>query len=178
MVTAAEIRHANLLRLVRFFGTTAELNRKLDRSERDATLAQIINRSANSKTGRPRQMGDRLARSIEEKFGWPRGRLDAPLEEPLFPRRVAERDSHYEAPLALTAQERDLVLSYRKLTDEMRDELLIDIMHLAEQHAQLTRGLMARMKVTGIVSPDRAAETLPPAPKTPRTARRRARTRS
>lgn len=164
MTTAAEIRWQNLRKLVAHFGSLAELNHQLHRERRDATLSQILNRSRDSKTGQPRQMGDKLARAIEAALGWERGRMDAPLAEPLFA-RAAEPVAAYEPSLKLSAQEKDLLLSYRMLPEEMRAELLIDVMHAAEEHAQLTRSLLERMHVTGIVSPDRAAEKLPPAPR-------------
>lgn len=78
MKPIGEIRRENLGRLRDRYGTWPALNVVLGRSGRDATLGQIWNRSPDSKSGRPRQMGDRLARDIESRLGLPSGWLDAP----------------------------------------------------------------------------------------------------
>jgi hypothetical protein len=54
----------------------SEMNERLGRLRRDATLSQIANAAPNSGTGRVRQMGDDQARLIEEKFGLPIGWMD------------------------------------------------------------------------------------------------------
>jgi hypothetical protein len=77
-MTAYECRREHLLRLIDKHGGLAALNRKLDRAERDATLGQIAHGHADSKTGKPRQMGDKLARQIEDRLGLKRGELDTP----------------------------------------------------------------------------------------------------
>ena len=71
-----EIRRLNLGRLKNDRGSWAELNRDLGRSQRDATLGQIWNRSPDSKSGRQRSMGTRLARDIEDKLGLEPGWMD------------------------------------------------------------------------------------------------------
>lgn len=73
-----DIRRTNLGVLRDRYGGWAALNVALGRSTRDATLGQVWNQSPDSKTGRPRQMGDRLAREIEARLKLAPGWMDAP----------------------------------------------------------------------------------------------------
>ena len=76
--TIDETRRARLGILIERYGSIAELNIRLDLARTDATLSQVRNQSAHSKTGMPRTMGDALARKIEEKLGLERGWMDTP----------------------------------------------------------------------------------------------------
>lgn len=76
MRTISEIRHSNLLLLLEEHGSLAELNDKLRLPRTDATLSQIKNRSPDSKTGKPRVMGDILARRLEAALGLDEGWMD------------------------------------------------------------------------------------------------------
>jgi len=72
MKTIAEIRLGNLERLIEEFGTAEAV------AERSGTspiyLSQIRNEAKDSKTGKPRQIGDPLARKLEagceKELGW------------------------------------------------------------------------------------------------------------
>ena len=64
--------------LIDEFGSLADLNDRLERPRTDATLSQIKNMSPHHKTGKPRSMGDDLAREIELKLGKPEGWMDTP----------------------------------------------------------------------------------------------------
>lgn len=77
--TIDETRRARLEILVTQFGSLAALNEKIGLARTDATLSQIRNRSAHSKTGAPRNMGDPLARRIEEALELDRGWMDTPI---------------------------------------------------------------------------------------------------
>lgn len=72
MISIKEIRRNNLQRLIERYDSMKNLNESLGR--RDNVLTQIMNQSVNSVTGKPKQMGDKLARDLEEKlnlgFGW------------------------------------------------------------------------------------------------------------
>lgn len=72
MISIRDIRRDNLQRLVERYDSMKSLNEILDR--KDNHLTQILNQSMNTATGKPKQMGDRLARDIEKKlnlgFGW------------------------------------------------------------------------------------------------------------
>jgi hypothetical protein len=61
-----EIRRTNLLLLKEQHGSWVKLNRALGRDDRDSTFSQIANAAPDSRTKRPRTMGDRQAREIEE----------------------------------------------------------------------------------------------------------------
>lgn len=78
MQTASETRRARLEMLVKRFQTAAALNTALGWTRTDPKLAQI--RNANPRPGRdkPYQMGDAMAREIEEKLDLPRGWMDTP----------------------------------------------------------------------------------------------------
>ncbi|NQW81078.1 MAG: hypothetical protein HQ445_07875 [Polaromonas sp.] len=76
MQTASETRRTRLEMLIKRFQTAAALNTALGWARTDPKLAQI--RNANPRPGRdkPYQMGDAMAREIEEKLGLQRGWMD------------------------------------------------------------------------------------------------------
>jgi hypothetical protein len=76
--TIAETRRQRLQMLIEEFGSLADLNDRLDRPRTDATLTQIKNQSPHHKTGKPRSMGDDIARDIETRLGKPEGWMDTP----------------------------------------------------------------------------------------------------
>jgi hypothetical protein len=81
MDTVADIRHANLMSLIKRAGGSGALAERLARSA--AQVSQWANRSPDSSTGKPRNIGDRAARYIESTLQLPRGWMDAPqLAEP------------------------------------------------------------------------------------------------
>lgn len=74
MKTIAEIRHDNLLALVAEVGSQAEIARRCDLS--DVYISQIIKKHPDQKTGRPRQLGDGMARKLEAGCEKPLGWMD------------------------------------------------------------------------------------------------------
>ncbi len=76
--TVTEIRRENLLHLIEVHGggSVAALNERLGLARTDATLTQIKNQNSNSGTGKPRGMGDTLARRIEAALDLPTGYMD------------------------------------------------------------------------------------------------------
>ena len=78
MLTASETRRARLEILIKQYGSVAALNTALGWARTDPKLAQIKN--ANPRPGRdkPYQMGDAMAREMEEKLGLERGWMDTP----------------------------------------------------------------------------------------------------
>lgn len=76
MQTIAEIRRSRLEQLIDQHETIANLNVALGWPRTDPKLAQI--RNANTRPGRdkPYQMGDAMAREIEEKLRLERGWMD------------------------------------------------------------------------------------------------------
>lgn len=79
MQTISETRLARLAMLVKSHGDSlAQLNEALGLSRTDATLSQIRTQAPHSKTGKPRVMGDELARKIEEKLALEHGWMDTP----------------------------------------------------------------------------------------------------
>ena len=74
MPTIDEIRRANLLIQLGKHPSIAEFNEALGRKRNDPTVALIKNRQPNR--GKPRVMGDKIARGIEERLGLPAGWMD------------------------------------------------------------------------------------------------------
>lgn len=75
MEIVADIRHANLIELIRRAGGTGAF---AERIGRDASqVSQWANRAPDSKTGKPRNIGDRAARHIEQALQLQRGWMDA-----------------------------------------------------------------------------------------------------
>lgn len=85
MKTSTEIRRENLNILIERYGSIANLNDQLGRNRKDATLSQIRKGSVHSGTGRPRVMGDTMAREIEAKLSLGYGWMDADHANEAFP---------------------------------------------------------------------------------------------
>lgn len=85
MKTSTEIRRENLNLLIERYGSIANLNDQLGRNRKDATLSQIRKGSVHSGTGRPRVMGDTMAREIEAKLSLGYGWMDADHANEAFP---------------------------------------------------------------------------------------------
>lgn len=83
MKTTAEIRRERLKKIVEAYGGISALNVAIGRSARDSTFSQILNQSINSKGGKPKVMGDRMARSIEDALSLPSGYMDTLAESQL-----------------------------------------------------------------------------------------------
>lgn len=77
MKTVEEVRRIRLKMLIsEVGGTVADLNRATGKIDRDSTYSQILNQSLGSKTGKPKQMGSPMARSLEENRNKPVGWMD------------------------------------------------------------------------------------------------------
>jgi hypothetical protein len=77
MKLIGEVRRQRLAMLMAETGLSiTSFSVKLGRSRRDSTLSQIVHQAPDSKTGKPRQMGDPQARQIETIFGKPTGWMD------------------------------------------------------------------------------------------------------
>lgn len=81
MKTIGETRRDNLIMLIERHGSIANVNELLLLPRTDATLSQIKNQSLSA-TGRPRMMGDTLARRIESALRLPSGWMDNDHPEP------------------------------------------------------------------------------------------------
>ncbi|RYH41903.1 MAG: hypothetical protein EON54_17935 [Alcaligenaceae bacterium] len=72
MKTSSEIRHANLLKIIESVGSLQLVADKLEKSH--AQISQLKTQAKHSTSGKPRVIGDDIARLIEEKFdleiGW------------------------------------------------------------------------------------------------------------
>lgn len=80
MKTNDETRRDNLVLAIKRAGSAAKLAEQTGSAA--AYLSQIKMRTPNSKTGVPKQMGDDLARRIEQALGVPAGWMDVDHEKP------------------------------------------------------------------------------------------------
>lgn len=76
MKTIDLIRHENLLQLISEAGSVQAVASKAGKS--NAQISQLKTRSTHSGTGKPRSVGDMLARELEKAFNKPLGWMDAP----------------------------------------------------------------------------------------------------
>lgn len=74
MKTCSEIRLENLKKLIERAGSLQSVADTLEKSH--AQISQINTQAKHSKTGKPRTIGDDIARLIEEKFGLEVGWMD------------------------------------------------------------------------------------------------------
>jgi hypothetical protein len=72
--TIEEIRYENFLVLVEEAGSVARFAKKMEKSY--GLFSQIKNRSPESKTGKPKELGSKQAREIEAVFGREIGWMD------------------------------------------------------------------------------------------------------
>lgn len=76
MKTIAEIRRIRLEQLIERYGSTADLNVALGKARTDSKLSQLRNASARKGRAKPSQMGDKIARDIEEALNLESGWMD------------------------------------------------------------------------------------------------------
>jgi hypothetical protein len=76
MKTSSEIRHANLLTLIEEAGSIQAVAERLGKDH--AQISQLKTQAKHSKTGKPRLIGDDIARLIEERFELEIGWMDNP----------------------------------------------------------------------------------------------------
>jgi predicted RecB family endonuclease len=89
MRTIEEIRRVRLQMLVTEHGTITKLKVKAGYSDRDATLNQYLNASIATKGGKPKEMGSKVARRIEEALALEVGWMDNDPELPFSDDLVA-----------------------------------------------------------------------------------------
>lgn len=74
MSTTADIRRQNLIRLIEEFGTQEAVAARAGTSQ--VYISQLRTNARDSKTGRPREVGARLARNLEHGCGKATGWMD------------------------------------------------------------------------------------------------------
>lgn len=109
MKTAEEIRKQRLAMLKEEFKTLAVLNERLGLDRRDSTLSQLLNGAAGSRTGKPKQMGGELARSLERACEKERGWMD--------------NDPELTGEAALSAEARQLARDFDALSERQKRTL-------------------------------------------------------
>ena len=77
MKTITEIRRENLIEILKDFRTIAEFNETMGRKRTDPSFGMIKNQQVNPNRGKPRIMGDKLAREIELRLNLPDGWMDS-----------------------------------------------------------------------------------------------------
>lgn len=135
MATVDEIRHANFLRLLdeRCGKKQTEMGRKLGYSA--AQVSQLVNQSKHSKTGKPRQIGPSIARSLEKAFELPRGWMD--VEHGTSPKSGASSTPAVSAILPTTVPHALATLrdALRALSPSARKNAAVMLRELAEDPA-------------------------------------------
>ncbi len=98
MQTVSETRRNRLEMLIERHGSVAELNTALGWARTDPKLAQIRNANIRKGRAKPHQMGDAMAREIEEKLTLALGWMDTPpyAPEPSTALHVRESVKEYE----------------------------------------------------------------------------------
>ena len=105
MQPVTETRLVRLQMLVKMHkGSLADLNEAIGLVRTDATLSQIRTKAPHSKTGKPRVMGDDLARKIEERLSLEAGWMDTP---PSYAELHGEEDPRTKVMLLMEAMPPD-----------------------------------------------------------------------
>lgn len=97
-------------------GSLADLNEAIGLVRTDATLSQIRTKAPHSKTGKPRVMGDDLARKIEERLSLDEGWMDTP---PSFAELHGEEDPRTKVMLLMEAMPPDQWSTAVRLLDAL-----------------------------------------------------------
>ncbi len=122
MKTIAEIRLDNLRLLISDFGTQDRVAELAGTSP--VYLSQILNGAADSKTGKVRQIGDPLARKLEEGCGKETGWMD-----------------NIHLPPSYLTQKKAAALALMENMDPHQLEQAYKILHtLAEPHPKAANG--------------------------------------
>lgn len=100
MKTVTQVRHEKLLGLIAEIGSVQAFATKIDASH--SQISQLKTQAKHSKTGRPRAIGDSMARKIEAAFGKPTGWMDS---DDARPADSAGKYSLDRATPALTAEQ-------------------------------------------------------------------------
>jgi hypothetical protein len=117
MQTVSETRLLRLGMLAkRHNGSLADLNEAIGLTRTDATLSQIRTKAPHSKTGKPRVMGDDLARKIEEKLSLGLGWMDTP---PSYAELHGEEDPRTKVLLLMEAMPPDQWSTAVRLLDAL-----------------------------------------------------------
>ena len=100
MKTIDVIRHENLLQLIGEAGSVQAVATRAGKS--NAQISQLKTRSVHSGTGKPRSVGDLLARELEKAFNKPTGWMDAPHDH-------GSEIASTATPVAIAAQDYILI---------------------------------------------------------------------
>lgn len=139
MPTAAEIRLANLDRLVAEAGSLTAVAERADTNL--VYLSQLRHRTPDHRTGKPREMGARMARRLERAFHKPEGWMDAPASLAMEPKRAYSAApsppprpaSDFTEPRVASDSEWQLLQDLRAMPAEDRVRLMRDIHAEAEK---------------------------------------------
>lgn len=154
MKTSSEIRHANFLTVIALAGGQQALADRLEKTH--SQISQLKNQIKHSTTGKPRSIGDDMARFIEERLGLEVGWMDNVHEQ------RADREGHANAPIPLPRQ--GSTTSPREALRHLRDllakeppgvrqsvvALMSDVASKAEDH-QFSEQIIDR--IVGVLGP-------------------------
>lgn len=151
VATVYDIRRANLLRLVNEAGGQAALAERIETNP--VYVNQLVRGAPDSRTGRPRQIGDAIARRLERTFGKPHGWMDSAhhaAEPPAVYRMPAPPPSDFAEPRVPTDSEWQLLQDLRAMPAEDREALMRDVHAQAEKFRRLVAEHLASLRERGI----------------------------
>jgi hypothetical protein len=104
MQPVSETRRARLEMLIKRFRSIAELNTALSWTRTDPKLALVRNANKRQDRAKPHQMGDAMAREIEQKLSLALGWMDTP---PSYTEMHGENDLRTKVMLLMEAMPPD-----------------------------------------------------------------------
>lgn len=142
MITNDEIRLQNLRHLRAEAGTLRALAERCQTSE--AYLSQINNRLPDSKSGTPKNIGDKLARKLEHGMGKPPGWLDAQHHTPNHAQPASSRVAEPPAPDYTDPRRKRLMQAFDRLLDDQIDKLVSEAESTAKRNEEIAATLEVR----------------------------------
>lgn len=122
METISEIRVAKLRTLIDEYGGIKKFCEKIERSE--AQVYQWLNAAPDSKSGRPRSMGNKSARYIEDKCDKPEGWMDQCIQELSGDNHKTRKIEEPSSIDYITDNERLLIRGYRVADNQAKSFML------------------------------------------------------
>lgn len=165
MMTVRQIRHANLLLLINAAGSIQAFADKVERSH--SQISQLHKQMLHSTTGKPRTVGDDLAREIEVKLGKPVGWLDQIHSDLSEVKTASAMSGIVQLDVVLTPapapMETQILADLAELLPEDVEEFAGKIHQRAEQMRRHKELVLRRAGVTTIATAAQVAH-IPAAP--------------
>jgi hypothetical protein len=115
MQTIAETRRQRLIMLMKQHGGATKLNEAIGRTPTDGQLNLYKNRNLRP-NGKPHQMGDNIAREIEQALKLPEGWMDTP---PTYAEQLGEEDPQAKVMMVMEQMSPEMQRLFAQLGDTM-----------------------------------------------------------